>query len=178
MSQGGWHAYTRLRGDDNRRVAASVLSAEQAMALFPKESAWAKAHPTRLKSSFLLERFLILCDLSVSRSSEVVVIWEISVKSRKEIAMRKKTIVLLNVVLIISIVSIALALKSTQEGGEHSLMITKWEYKSFVTSTESATNKLNKLGSEGWELVSVAGTTFDDVSCFFLKKPKHTSVKD
>jgi hypothetical protein len=38
----------RLRGDDNRRVAASVLSAEQAMALFPKESAWAKAYPTRL----------------------------------------------------------------------------------------------------------------------------------
>ena len=93
--------------------------------------------------------------------------------------MRMKTIVLLNVVIIIGIVSITMTLNSTLKGGEHNEMITKWNYKSIVADTRTATvrGKLNNLGSEGWELVSVVKLEYGE-SCFFLKKPLHPHDKN
>jgi hypothetical protein len=48
---------------------------------------------------------------------------------------------------------------------------TQWEYNSIAGST-NATEELNRLGSEGWELVSVAGPAEQGVCYYYLKRMK------
>lgn len=49
-------------------------------------------------------------------------------------------------------------------------MTQKWEYKIVVLSGDNEA-RLEKLGEEGWELVSVTGATENDYPIAYLKRP-------
>lgn len=49
----------------------------------------------------------------------------------------------------------------------------KFEYKRMRTNQRLSTSELNKLGSDGWELMKeevFIGSTFKDSACFYLFK--------